>query len=693
MRILVVEDYLPLQEAVTTGLREAGYAVDVTGDGEEGLWYATSNDYDVIVLDLMLPKVDGLTVLRRLRAEGRSSQVLILTAKDTVPDRVRGLNFGADDYLVKPFAFEELLARVRALARRAYAAKNPLIEIDDLRIDTPAQRVWRGKEEVSLTPREYALLEYLAVRTGEVVSRTDIWNHLYEFDSEVDSNVVDVYILYLRKKIERPGKTVLIHTMRGRGYRLGGNPMIRSLKWRLLIWTAGGMLLLIAVFAVILYMAVERTLVRGFESGLEVTARALATSVDFKKGRLSVEDTDLPEFRRLQHPDYYEIRRTDGSVALRSPSLGKADLPASKADEGSPVFIPVTLPNQRPGRAIAMTFRPRAEDEDEEDAPAASVPLVVLVVARETRHMDEQLEALRWQLAGAGGATVLLTLLVAALVVRQGMRPVGTMAGRIAAIRENDLSDRIPTDSLPTEMASVALRINELLGRLDEAFRRERTLTADVAHELRTPLAGLLSTIEVALSRPRSSEEQTRYFRTCLGIVRQTKAMTDNLLALARIEGSQVTPQRQTVSLGEMVDALWQPYVQVAQTRRITFTNAVSQGLECATDRDLLVMAFSNILSNAAEYTDDDGRIEVSGQARTGAVELVFSNTGCTLAPDQAGHVFDRFWRGDTSRTATGVHCGLGLSLVERAIHILGGSVTAAARDGRFIVCVMIPVD
>jgi DNA-binding response OmpR family regulator len=224
MRVLVVEDYLPLQEAVTTGLREAGYAVDVTGDGEEGLWYATSNDYDVIVLDLMLPKVDGLTVLRRLRAEGRPAQVLILTAKDTVPDRVRGLDFGADDYLVKPFAFEELLARVRALARRAYAAKNPLIEIDDLRIDTPSQRVWRGKEEVSLTPREYALLEYLALRTGEVVSRTDIWNHLYEFDSEVDSNVVDVYILYLRKKIERPGKAVLIHTMRGRGYRLGVTP-------------------------------------------------------------------------------------------------------------------------------------------------------------------------------------------------------------------------------------------------------------------------------------------------------------------------------------------------------------------------------------------------------------------------------------------------------------------------------------
>ena len=139
-------------------------------------------------------------------------------------DRVKGLDLGADDYLVKPFAFEELLARVRALARRAYCAKNPTIKVGDLAIDTAAQRVWRGKEEATLTPREYALLEYLAMRAGQVVSRTDIWEHVYEFNSEADSNVVDVYIGYLRKKIERPGKAALIHTVRGRGYRLEAAP-------------------------------------------------------------------------------------------------------------------------------------------------------------------------------------------------------------------------------------------------------------------------------------------------------------------------------------------------------------------------------------------------------------------------------------------------------------------------------------
>ena len=224
MRLLVVEDYRPLRESLAKGLREAGFAVDASGDGEEGLWYATSSDYDVIILDIMLPGRDGLDILTQLRAKGRQSHVLILTARDTLSDRVTGLDLGADDYLVKPFAFHELLARVRALIRRSYRTKNPLIEVQNLRIDLTLQKVWRGQEEIPLTPREYALLEYLATRAGQVVSRTDIWEHVYEFDSCTSSNVVDVYIGYLRRKVERSNARALIHTVRGRGYVLGVQP-------------------------------------------------------------------------------------------------------------------------------------------------------------------------------------------------------------------------------------------------------------------------------------------------------------------------------------------------------------------------------------------------------------------------------------------------------------------------------------
>jgi len=221
MRLLLVEDYKPLRDSLVKGLREAGFAVDFTGDGEEGLWYAKSNEYDIIILDIMLPNVDGLSILKQLRGIGSTTHILILTAKDTLKDKVKGLDLGADDYLVKPFAFEELLARVRALVRRSYNTKCSQLDIEDLHIDLNKQQVYRGDQLIPLTAREYALLEYLAMRAGEIVTRTDIWEHVYEFHSSASSNVVDVYIGYLRKKLEKRGKPVLIHTIRGRGYMLG----------------------------------------------------------------------------------------------------------------------------------------------------------------------------------------------------------------------------------------------------------------------------------------------------------------------------------------------------------------------------------------------------------------------------------------------------------------------------------------
>lgn len=220
MRILLVEDYLPLRESVAGALREAGFAVDVSGDGEEGQWYAESGSHDVIILDIALPKWDGLTLLANLRRGGHHTPVLLLTARDTVSDRVKGLDAGADDYLVKPFALDELLARVRALMRRKYAAAESVLRVQDLEIHTSSRTVLRGDEPINLTAREYALLEYLAHQAGKIVSRSDILEHVYDFESSVESNIVDVYIGYLRKKLERPQSPNLIHTRRGQGYVL-----------------------------------------------------------------------------------------------------------------------------------------------------------------------------------------------------------------------------------------------------------------------------------------------------------------------------------------------------------------------------------------------------------------------------------------------------------------------------------------
>jgi two-component system, OmpR family, copper resistance phosphate regulon response regulator CusR len=218
MRLLIVEDSKRLRATLARGLRKAGYAVDTAQDGREGLWLATENDYDVVVLDLMLPEVDGLSVLRRLRALGRQTHVLILSAKDLVEDRVQGLGLGADDYLVKPFSFGELRARIQALVRRAYHAKNPLLRIAGLEIDTAARRVVHAGREIKLTPHEYGVLEVLVLRAGEVVSRRELWERLYEFESDVSSNVVDVLVCSLRKKLPQDEPQALIKTLRGHGY-------------------------------------------------------------------------------------------------------------------------------------------------------------------------------------------------------------------------------------------------------------------------------------------------------------------------------------------------------------------------------------------------------------------------------------------------------------------------------------------
>jgi DNA-binding response OmpR family regulator len=221
VRLLIIEDYTPLRESLARGLRDAGYAVDTTGSGTDGLWYAQNHPYDVVILDVMLPGIGGFEILRKLRGDGNTTHVLVLTARDAIADRVTGLDLGADDYLAKPFAFDELIARLRAMVRRKYDRIDPVIRIGNLEVDTRARRARRDGQVVVLSAREYALLEYLAHRAGEIVSRSEMWDHAYDEAAEPGSNVLDVHISHLRKKIDDGHGSKLIHTRRGQGYVLG----------------------------------------------------------------------------------------------------------------------------------------------------------------------------------------------------------------------------------------------------------------------------------------------------------------------------------------------------------------------------------------------------------------------------------------------------------------------------------------
>ncbi|MFY9301913.1 MAG: two-component system response regulator RppA [Atribacterales bacterium] len=220
MRILVVEDEKRLAEVIKKGLVEEGYSVDVAYDGAEGQYMAESASYDLVILDIMLPKKDGVTICQELRIRGINTPILMLTAKDSVEDRVKGLDSGADDYLVKPFAFSELVARVRALLRREALSKASKLQVGNLVMDTLTREVWRGDKKIELTAKEYAILEYFMRHPNMVVTRTMLMEKVWDYDFEGISNVIDVYIRRLRLKLDEEGAESIIETVRGAGYRL-----------------------------------------------------------------------------------------------------------------------------------------------------------------------------------------------------------------------------------------------------------------------------------------------------------------------------------------------------------------------------------------------------------------------------------------------------------------------------------------
>jgi len=454
----------------------------------------------------------------------------------------------------------------------------------------------------------------------------------------------------------------------------------RSLRTRLLTRIIVATILLLTIFSLAVYLVIRSALVKQFDTSLASVARILAASVelDGDEIELEFEVRKMPEFQSAKHPTYYQLWKPDGTVVARSPLLGADDLARLEGGVDALVFGKSRMPDNRPVRAVGLKFAPRAADSNEEDhRNLTAEQTLTLVVARDPSDLMSQLRFLRWLLLSASAAVITLSLLIAAVVVRQGLRPLNSIAGEIAAISQENLTTRIGAESAPSEVAPIKDRLNDLLARLEDAFKRERRFTADVAHELRTPLAGLRSTIEVTLSRARDTAEYQTALSICLEIVENMHIMVSNLLTLARLDAHQVTLRTEQIRLAELVHSAWRPFADRAEQRRITFENHIPADLTCQSDPEHLSIVFRNLLENAAEYTNQAGQIRIAAQRTGDSLQVTFSNTGCKLTAEQVSKVLDSFWRADESRSDATVHSGLGLAMVKRIITALNGSITA----------------
>lgn len=471
--------------------------------------------------------------------------------------------------------------------------------------------------------------------------------------------------------------------------------MMPSLRTRLLMGTIGGMLLLLTCFSLVVYAVIRQVLLSEFDRSLASTIEILAAGVEIDADRIEVDFAveQMPQFNDPESPALYQIWELGGRVIARSPLLGTADLPHFHSGPGVSIHRVIRDPrNGLPLRAVGVEFSPRIDEEQ----PGAQTRIarerpLVMVAARDARSLHSRLNSLRWLLLGTAAGTAGLALLAGAVIVRRGLRPLQSIAAEIAAIDETALEAHIGSTLAPAEIVPIQDRLNSLLARLKEAFERERRFSANVAHELRNPLAGMRSTVEVALTRDRDNVEYRHALSECLGIIESMQAMVNNLLLLARMDADQMVFHMEDIVLSELVDSSWEPFSTAAREHEIAFDNRVPGDLTLTSDRQSFLAIFSNLLSNAVEYADHGSQVWTQAQETDGSVDIVVANTGCRLGPDQAARVFDRFWRADPSRSAAGTHCGLGLSLVHRIVQALGGSISATIQDSTFILRLRLP--
>jgi two-component system, OmpR family, heavy metal sensor histidine kinase CusS len=462
-------------------------------------------------------------------------------------------------------------------------------------------------------------------------------------------------------------------------------PPFRSLRGRLFLSVVLGMVTLLIGSSALVYLLQEQALYERFDQTITSTAKAMAPWITFDRSqgvRFDLDGAAMPEFQKKKGSDYFQIWRADGTVLARSPTLGDADL-ARQAPRSKPVKYDCDLPRGQPGRAVLLTVElPRPTAPDRNDPPET----ITLVLAKESKPVLNDLRTLAWILTGTSlGGAVLAGALAWAVVVH-GLRPLHRVLRQINQIGPSSLDQRIDPSDLPSELLPLAERLNAVLERLQTAFERERGFTSDAAHEFRNPLAAIRSVGEVALTAPQSPEEYRKDLAEIVTLSTTMQSLLETLLLLARLDARNVSVRIVPTDLSRALARILGSYVDRLAARHVALDNQCPPGFLVNADEDLLLLILGNLMENAAEYVNEGGCLAIhAAETETGA-ELTVRNTGCALTPQSMPCVFERFWRGDKSRSATGVHAGLGLSLVLRAAEVMGGTAAAALSDGQFTI-------
>jgi heavy metal sensor kinase len=463
--------------------------------------------------------------------------------------------------------------------------------------------------------------------------------------------------------------------------------MIRSLRLRLILGTTLAMAALYAVMSLVLYVAIQRSLWNDLDSALLVKARAIAAVVEQAQKGLTF-DLEPGQLDPQRPGDGFALWTDDGKVLASSANMAHFPRPAITTPGESTGFS--RLPDGHRARHVTLRFLPRLEEDGPRIDPARRTP-VTLLVLRDTSSLDTQLRQLVWLLAGSCALAILAAAAIMKWVIHRGLRPLRDLAARIQRLGDNDLRQRIALANAPAEIDPIVERLNELLARLEASFDRERAFTADVAHELRTPLAGLTAALEVCSNQRRSPADYEIVIHRCLKTSRAMRSMVENLLTLARADARQLSVHLQNIDVERLIREVSQTFEQPAAARNLDMQFLLDTPGQIRTDLGLLELVLRNLIDNAVSYTPDGGQIAIRTAADDAAIAVTIENPAGTLTPQDLSNMFDRFWRRDEARNSDGKHCGLGLALCQRIVSLLDGTLAASVDGGTFKITVRIP--